>query len=89
LALVNVLASGLSPLSLWLLAMSFFLRISAAMTVGVEVLGDHQVLGSLWMLPARDVIAMGLWVAGFAGNTIVWRGDRFVLKRGRLERVTG
>ena len=80
-------ASGLSPLSLWLLGMSFFLRLALAMTVGAEVLGDHQVLPNLWLLPLRDVVAMGLWVAGFAGNTIVWRGERFALKDGRLIKV--
>jgi len=86
-AIVNVLASGLSPLSLWLLGLSFFLRLAQAMTVGAGVLGDHEVLANLWLLPLRDAIAMGLWVAGFAGDTIVWRGERFVLKDGKLARV--
>jgi len=86
-ALLNVLASGLSPLSLWLLGLSFLLRVTQAMTVGAQVLGDHQVLPSLWLLPLRDIVAMGVWVAGFAGNTIVWRGERFVLKGGKLQRV--
>ena len=86
-ALINVVASGLSPLSLWLLGMSFFLRLTLAMMVGAEVLGDHQVLPNLWLLPLRDVVAMGVWVAGFAGDTIVWRGDRFTLKDGRLIKV--
>jgi ceramide glucosyltransferase len=79
-ALLNVLASGASPLSLWLLGLSFFLRLALAMTVGAEVLGDRQVLPSLWLLPLRDLVAVGVWVAGFAGNTIVWRGERFALK---------
>jgi ceramide glucosyltransferase len=83
-ALLNVLASGLSPVSLWLLGLSFFLRLAQAMTVGAEVLGDHEVLPNLWLLPLRDAVAMGLWVAGFAGDTIVWRGERFALKDGRL-----
>jgi ceramide glucosyltransferase len=83
-ALLNVLASGASLLSLWLLGMSFFLRLALAMTVGAEVLSDRQVLHSLWLLPLRDLIAMGVWVAGFAGNTIVWRGQRFLLKNGTL-----
>jgi ceramide glucosyltransferase len=86
-AMLNALASGVSPLSLWLLGLSFFLRLAQAMTVGAEVLGDHQVLPNLWLLPLRDAIAMGLWAAGFAGNTIVWRGDRFVLESGRLRKA--
>ncbi len=86
-ALLNMVASGLSPLSVWLLALSLLLRLSLAMAVGAEVLGDHQVLPSLWLLPFRDLVAMGLWVAGFAGNTIVWRGERFAVKGGRLEKT--
>ncbi|WP_348263672.1 bacteriohopanetetrol glucosamine biosynthesis glycosyltransferase HpnI [Telmatobacter sp. DSM 110680] len=84
LAVLNILASGASPVSLWILALSFFLRLTLAMTVGAEVLGDHSVLPSLWLLPVRDLVATGLWVAGFAGNTIVWRGERFTVKRGKL-----
>jgi ceramide glucosyltransferase len=83
-ALLNVLASGASPLSLWLLGLSFFLRLALAMTVGAEVLGDRQVLPSLWLLPLRDLVAVGVWMAGFAGNTIVWRGERLALKDGKL-----
>jgi ceramide glucosyltransferase len=86
-ALLNVLASGVSPLSLWLLGLSFFLRLALAMTVGAEVLGDRQVLPSLWLLPLRDLVTVGVWVAGFAGNTIVWRGERFTLKGGKLHKV--
>jgi len=87
-ALVNVLASGLSPLSLWLLGLSFFLRLAQAMTVGAGVLGDHEVLPNLWLLPMRDALAMALWVAGFSGDTIVWRGERFTLKAGKLQRAS-
>jgi ceramide glucosyltransferase len=86
-ALLNVVASGASPLSVWLLAMSFFLRLALAMAVAANVLGDHYVLPNLWLLPLRDVIAMGTWVAGFAGNTIVWRGERFEVKDGKLSRT--
>jgi ceramide glucosyltransferase len=88
LALLNVLASGLSPLSLWLLVLSFFLRLTLAMMVGAEVLADHQVLPNLWLLPLRDVNAMGLWVAAYAGNTIVWRGERFTVRDGKLHMVS-
>ena len=86
-AVLNVVASGASLLSVWLLALSFFLRLTLAMTVGAGVLGDRQVLPGLWLLPLRDAVAMGLWVAGFAGNTIVWRGERFEVKDGRLHKA--
>ena len=85
-ALLNVIASGASLLSLWLLGLSFCLRLALAMTVGAEVLSDRQVLPNLWLLPLRDLVAMAVWVAGFAGNTIVWRGERFMLKNGKLQR---
>ena len=83
-AILNVVASGLSPVSVWLLALSFFLRLSVAMTVGAQVLADHQVLPTLWLLPFRDLVALFLWAFGFAGNTIVWRGQRFQLHQGKL-----
>lgn len=88
-AVLNLVASGASPLSLWLLGMSFFLRLAVAMTVGAGVLSDHQVLPWLWLLPLRDAVAMGVWAAGFAGHEIVWRGERFELKDGRLRRADG
>ena len=86
-ALLNAVASGLSPLSLWLLGLSFFLRLAQAMTVGAEVLCDHEVLANLWLLPLRDAAAIGLWVAGLSGDTIVWRGEHFSLRQGRLLKV--
>jgi ceramide glucosyltransferase len=86
-ALLNLVASGLSPVSVWLLVLSFFLRLTLAMTVGAEVLADHEVLPNLWLLPLRDAVAMGLWAAGFAGNTIVWRGERFTVSGGLLRKA--
>jgi len=74
--------------SLWLLALSFFLRLGVAMVVGAGVLGDRAVLPSLWLLPVRDLVAMGVWVAGFAGNTIVWRGERMAVKGGKMYRAS-
>jgi ceramide glucosyltransferase len=87
-AVLNVVASGVSPVSVWLLALSFFLRLTLAMTVGSRVLADHQVLPNLWLLPFRDLVAMAIWAFGFAGNTIVWRGQRFVLRQGKLKSLS-
>jgi ceramide glucosyltransferase len=54
------------------------------MMVGAAVLGDHETIANAWLLPLRDVVAMALWVTGFSGDTIVWRGERFALKGGKL-----
>jgi ceramide glucosyltransferase len=83
-AVLNLIASGLSPLSLWLFGLCFFLRFAMAMTVAVQVLSDHQVLPRLWLLPLRDLVAMGLWIDGLTGNQILWRGERFTVHKGKL-----
>jgi hypothetical protein len=31
---------------------------------------------------------MGVWVAGFAGHTIIWRGNCFTLKNGKLHKAS-
>jgi ceramide glucosyltransferase len=87
LAAANVIASGASFVSIWLLGLAFFLRLGVAMQVGSGVLGDRQVLANLWLLPLRDAVGLAIWVWSFAGNTIVWRGERFALRNGRLEKV--
>ncbi len=84
LAVLNVLASGASFLSLWLFCLAFFLRLGTAMQVGAGILGDRQVLANLWLLPVRDAAGFLIWIWSFASNTIHWRGERFTLKNGKL-----
>jgi ceramide glucosyltransferase len=86
-AVLNVLASGISPVSLWILGLSFFLRLTLAMVAGAEVLGDHDVLPNLWLLPFRDILALGLWAAGFGSNIVVWRGEQFAVRKGVLKKL--
>ncbi len=63
------------------------LRLAMALVVGKSVLQDRQLLKSLWLLPVRDLTAVVIWIASFAGHTVTWRGDRFELKKGRLIRL--
>jgi ceramide glucosyltransferase len=83
-AFLNLIVSGLSPLSLWLFSLALLARTSLALMTGVIVLRDYQVLRDLWLLLPRDLVAMGLWIWSFAGNTIAWRGETFFLKDGKL-----
>ena len=72
----------------WLaLAIVALARLLAAVTIGRTVLGDPRLLRDLWLLPARDFAALAVWLASFAGNEIEWRGLRFRVRDGRLERI--
>ena len=69
-----------------LLAAVAFMRAAMALVVGRYVLGDAQVVRYLWLVPVRDLLAMGVWIASFAGHRVSWRGQWFTLKRGKLVR---
>jgi len=87
-ALCNLIASGASLSSIALLSLTFLARVALALAVGVGVLGDRQVLRDLWLLAPRDVVALGIWIWSFAGNTVAWRGQHFSLKDGKMSRLT-
>ena len=86
-ALLNLLLAGAAAWSWIVLACLLLLRILVALAVGKSVLKDSQLPGQLWLLPLRDLIAVGVWIASFWGHTVTWRGDRFELKKGRLIRT--
>jgi len=84
-ALATVIASGGALWSITLLSVALLIRVSVALTVGVGVLRDGQVLRDILLLPLRDCFGLFFWVWSYADDTIMWRGERFRLKRGRLE----
>jgi len=86
-AILNVTASGASIESFALLSITLAARVAVALLVGVAVVEDKQVLGNLWLLPARDLVAMGVWAWSYAADTVQWRGDEFTLKAGKMARV--
>jgi ceramide glucosyltransferase len=86
-AMLNVVVSGLSIESLALLSITLAARVAVALLVGGEVLGDRQVVRDLWLLPARDVVALGVWIWSYAGTTVEWRGEEFAIQNGRMRRV--
>ena len=86
-ALLNVIAAHGAPWSWAVLAVVSLLRMAVAVAVGKSVLQDSRVPGQLLMLPARDLLAVFVWIASFAGHTVVWRGETFALKNGRLIRI--
>ena len=86
-ALLAVVAAQAALWSWAVLAVVVLLRVALALFVGERVLRDSQVLTYLWLLPVRDLVAVAVWIASFAGHTVTWRGDRFQLNKGRLRHI--
>jgi ceramide glucosyltransferase len=83
-AMMTCVASGFALWSFSLLSVVALARVAVALSVGVGVLGDGQVLRDLWLLPLRDFFGLGFWAWSYAGDTVVWRGERFRLRDGRI-----
>jgi len=86
-AVANCVASGFALWSFSLLSLAILARVAVALTVGVGLLGDAQVLRDLWLLPLRDCFGLGFWAWSYASDTIVWRGERFHLRNGHISRA--
>jgi len=85
-ALLNLVFFSAAPWTWALLIAMLITRLAVALVVGRGILRDRHVLSGLWLIPLRDLIAVAIWLASFAGHTVTWRGDKFELKDGRLIR---
>jgi ceramide glucosyltransferase len=85
----GILAVAAAPRAWWawtILAITAALRFAAAYICGISVLKDRQLLRDWWLIPVRDFVALAIWIASFGSNEIEWRGLRFRLRDGRLEK---
>jgi len=65
-------------------------RLASAWATAVLVVRDDVILGRPWLLPMQDVMGFSLWIAGFFGKTVAWRGRRYLLNRdGTFQPVGG
>jgi ceramide glucosyltransferase len=86
-AMAAALCAGGAGWSLGLLGAVAVARFASGYLLCGPILNDRKTLGDLWLIPARDVVGVAIWFASFGGDTIVWRGERFHLKDGRLTRA--
>jgi ceramide glucosyltransferase len=86
-AALNCVASGFALWSFTLLSLVVLARVAVALSVGVGLLGDAQVLRDIWLLPLRDCFGLGFWAWSYASDTVVWRGECFRLRDGRITRA--
>jgi ceramide glucosyltransferase len=84
------LTVALAPHTSWawaLIAAALVARLSSALVSGKFVLEDKQLLPALWLLPMRDFLGVVVWIAGWAGNKIIWRELEFEVRKGKLKRA--
>ena len=64
------------------------LRAAAAWATAGYVLRDPLTARLWWLVPLQDMLSFLMWIAGFFGNTILWRGRKYYLQAdGRFELV--
>ncbi len=84
--LTLILARG----AIWawvMFAVALAARVTMAFITASQVLRDRQFWRWSWLLPVRDFLAVPIWIGGLVGRKIIWRGERFHLKNGKLTRV--
>jgi len=72
---------------LWpVVAVTALFRTLAAWSTAEWVLHDPLTRRRWWLIPIQDVISLLVWIAGFFGSTIDWRGRRYkLLPDGRFQ----
>lgn len=72
-----LLAPGYAPVLLVLFVVLFFRLMLYFETRSKATLGAAPV--ALWMIPVRDFVAFGLWIAGFFGRRVWWQDQGLVV----------
>jgi ceramide glucosyltransferase len=61
------------------LALTIVIRTLAAYATAGWILHDPLCARRPWLVPIQDIVSFAFWIAGFFGNTIVWRGTHYYL----------
>ena len=85
-ALLTIAASFGAPWSWGLLLVVLGAKTAVAFAIGREIIGDEQFKRHLWLLPLREVVTPLIWFRSLVGDKIVWRGETYTLREGKLYR---
>ena len=77
-----------SKISLTTFVLFLFIRTANAQTLQARLGPVPGQFKFFWFVPVKDLLQFAIWASAFFGNHIIWRGERFRLKRdGRLSRL--
>lgn len=62
-----------------ILMLTLLVRAAAAWMVSGKILHDPLTRSRWWLVPLQDLVSFLFWLAGFFGNTILWRGRIYYL----------
>jgi ceramide glucosyltransferase len=85
-SLLAMLLSGAAWWSPALLAVNVFARLIVTQVVGGGIIGHGEAWKLIWLMPLRDLLAPYIWLFSLGGSRIVWRGEIFRLRKGKLSR---
>jgi ceramide glucosyltransferase len=91
-----------AALALWALApMAWWASTAVAVTVAMRWLVCRQVgwgvlrdpslarAGTWWLVPLQDLVSFAVWLGGFTGRKVLWRGVRYAVGRqGKFVRLS-
>ncbi len=80
------LANGFAPWALAVLVAVTGIRLISA-SATLALIGDRTGLGSVWLLPLRDMVALATWFLSITKNHTIWKDRLFHLEKGRLVEV--
>jgi ceramide glucosyltransferase len=70
------------------LVLTALARAASGWATAEQVLGDPLTRRRWFLVPLQDLVGFAMWLAGFFGNTVVWRGRRYyLLSDGRFRLV--
>lgn len=79
---VTAFFADMQGLAIALITWAILNRVLMAAIAGWGVVKDPRSLKLAWLYPVRDLLGFFVWCGSFAGNTIVWRGERYRLQSG-------
>jgi len=78
-----LLATGLAPWALALVAVMYGLRVGQA-CAAIHTFRCPGLYRWLWVLPLRDVLSFAVWLVGAWGKRVYWRGRWLVIQPGGI-----
>jgi len=85
---IALLLFAVAPATWPALIATIVFRYVAAWATAGTVLHDRDALRFWWAIPIEDVLAFAVWLAGFFGSRVKWRGRTYVVHPdGRFEPI--